>query len=148
VTYKTNLKNRENALRHKNEIRKLVADEMRKKNDPRADRMMKYGSDDDDDDEDYEERENHHDKKRDALLALKEDEEQNEELNEQMLTARNYNRISTKEKPKRRKFQRGSTMQLLGTGAGATLGLTTQRSQTPQIRLVICQICSRYERSR
>lgn len=131
MTYKTELKNRESTLKHKNQIRKLVVDELMRQNNSRV-LGETYARLDSDDSET--------EKNRGKIDPMLRDEE-NEELNEEILTAHNYNRISAKEKPKKRRFQRFNAFAAGGLGPMSA----TLNTATPQVKLIICQVCSKIQ---
>jgi hypothetical protein len=140
------LKNREDDYKHKNDIRSRVEDELRKQNDPRVEKFVKLGNENVNrmrEDDGFGgggggERENYHLKK-DPFLALKEDEE-NEDLENEILTAHNYTR---KEKSSKKRKHQNITNFITGAAAAAAAADGQQPKITPQVKLIICQICSK-----
>ena len=140
MTYKTSLKNRENALKHKNEIKNLVNRELNKQSDMKDLDMSggessysRPGAD-----VDYETSLR---SMKDNVQALRE--EETDELKDEMLTRRNYQRVETvKKRNKFRKFNAFATSSRPGLQVFAA-GLDPHASMTPRVNLIICQICSK-----
>lgn len=142
MTYKTSLKNRENALKHKNEIKDLVNREINKQINTKDLDMSggetnysRPGAD-----VDYET----------SLRSMNDNvpaalrQEETDELNDEMLTTRrNYQRIETiKKRNKFRKFNAFATSARPGLQIFSA-GLDPHASMTPRVNLIICQICSK-----
>lgn len=136
MIYKTDLKNREHAEKHKQDLKHIIGDEMRKQNNPMADRVQAHAAagvvDDEGNNEWTDSRESYHTRK-DPMAGLREDEE-NEELSNEILTARNYNRVGRAAKKKKQH-------QIQRNVAAVNGGM--QPTAAPQVKLVICQVCSK-----
>lgn len=143
VSYKTELKTRENILRHKNEIRSLVADELRRQKNPFADKLS--------DEAWQQEGEMLDDDGRAILSRAMNDvpafrEEETEELNQEMLTSRMYHRGVNKDAAKKRnKFRKFNAFAAAAPGGGGLDAFAAGIDSliTPRVQLIICQVCSK-----
>lgn len=132
-------------MKHKNEIRSLVADELRRQKNPLADKLS---------DEAWQERggEMVDDEGRTISSTMNDvpafREEETEELNQEMLTSRMYHRAVNKDAVKKRNKFRKFNAFAAASGAKPGGGLDAFAAGidsliTPRVQLIICQVCSK-----